>query len=180
MLTPSTPSPATHIPITAPPENAIESALFIPLSFAAFAVLTFAFVATLIPKYPASVENTAPTTKQAAVTQFPIPNPISRNNTSTKNTSILYSAVRKAWAPSLIDDAISRILSVPALCLFTFAARKPAKMSAAIPNTGTTFKNISIKINLLLKLVTFILSQKKILYIVFSDFHFFLASLIKY
>ncbi len=115
-----------------------------PLSFAAFAVLTFALVATVIPKYPASVENTAPTTKQTAVTQLPIPNPIRRNNTSTKNINILYSAVRNACAPSLIDDAISRILSVPALCLFTFAARTPAKTSAIIPNTGTTFKNISI------------------------------------
>ena len=52
--------------ITAPPENAMDSALFIPLSFAAFAVLTFAFVATFIPKYPASVENNAPTTKHTA------------------------------------------------------------------------------------------------------------------
>jgi nitroreductase len=49
-LTPSAPSPATHIPITAPPENAMERALFIPLSLAALAVLTFALVATVIPQ----------------------------------------------------------------------------------------------------------------------------------
>ena len=49
-LTPNAPSPATHIPITAPPENAMERALFIPLSLAALAVLTFALVATVIPQ----------------------------------------------------------------------------------------------------------------------------------
>ena len=123
MLTPNTPKPATHIPITAPPENAIESALFIPFSFAAFAVLTFAFVATFIPQKPASVENKAPTTKHTAVIQLPIPNPISTNNTATKITRILYSAVRNACAPSLIAAAISFILSFPASCLPTLAAR---------------------------------------------------------
>ena len=46
---PKSPKPTTHIPITAPPENAIDKALFIPLSFAAAAVLTFALVATFIP-----------------------------------------------------------------------------------------------------------------------------------
>ena len=47
--------------------NVVPVLGIIPFSFAAFAVLTFAFVATVIPKYPASVENTAPTTKQTAV-----------------------------------------------------------------------------------------------------------------
>ena len=50
MLRPTIPRPTTQRPITAPPENAIERALFIPLSLAAFAVLTFALVATVIPK----------------------------------------------------------------------------------------------------------------------------------
>ena len=143
-LTPRTPRPATHIPITAPPENAIESALFIPPSLAAFAVLTFAFVATVIPKYPARVENNAPTTKQMAVTQLPMPKPIRTNNTTTKNIRILYSAVKKAWAPSLIAAAISFILSVPAFCLLTLAASRAANSRAAMPSTGTMFKNISI------------------------------------
>ena len=48
--TPRRPRPATHIPITAPPENATLSALFIPLVLAALAVLTFALVATVIPQ----------------------------------------------------------------------------------------------------------------------------------
>ena len=49
-LTPNNPSPTTDIPITAPPENAVESALFMPPVLAPFAVRTFAFVATFIPK----------------------------------------------------------------------------------------------------------------------------------
>ena len=130
--------------MTAPPENAIESARFIPLSFAALAVRTFAFVATLIPKYPASVENTAPTTKHTAVTQFPIPTPIRTNSTITKKINILYSAVKNAWAPSLIDAAISFIRSVPASCLLTLEANAAAKIRATIPRIGTTFKKISI------------------------------------
>ena len=97
--------------------------MFIPPVRAAFAVLTFALVATVIPAYPAAVENNAPITKQIAVTQLPIPIPMSTNNTTTKITRILYSAVRNAFAPSLIAAAISFILSVPASCLLTFAAR---------------------------------------------------------
>ena len=40
-----------------------DNAPFIPFLAAAAAVLTFAFVATLIPKYPARIENTAPMMK---------------------------------------------------------------------------------------------------------------------
>ena len=138
-LTPSAPRPATHIPITAPPENAMERALFIPPSFAAFAVLTLAFVATVIPQYPAIVENRAPTTKQIAVTQLPTPIPISTKSTATKITRILYSAVKKARAPSAIAPAISFILSVPASCLPTFAARYAANRSASTAATGTKY-----------------------------------------
>ena len=60
MLVPSKPRPTTHIPITVPPEKATFRALPIPLSLAAFAVLTLALVATVIPMYPAQIENTAP------------------------------------------------------------------------------------------------------------------------
>ena len=85
----------------------MDKALFIPLFLAAFAVLTLARVATCIPQYPARVENKAPQTKHTAVIQLPIPRPISTNKMSTKNTRILYSAMRKALAPSLMADAIS-------------------------------------------------------------------------
>ena len=90
---------------------------------AAFAVRTFAFVATCIPKYPASVENAAPATKQIAVTMLLVPTPISTKSTITKTTRILYSAIRNALAPSEIASEISFIFFVPASCLETFIAR---------------------------------------------------------
>ena len=122
----------------------MERALFIPPSFAAFAVLTLAFVATVIPQYPAIVENRAPTTKQIAVTQLPTPIPISTKSTATKITRILYSAVKKARAPSAIAPAISFILSVPGSCLFTLAASIAANASAITPRSGTTINIFSI------------------------------------
>ena len=48
--TPRSPKPTTVIPITAPPEKATFKACVIPPVIAALAVLTFAFVATFIPK----------------------------------------------------------------------------------------------------------------------------------
>ena len=51
------------MPMTAPPEKATDRAAFMPLSFAAAAVRTFALVATFIPMKPAAVEKTAPTRK---------------------------------------------------------------------------------------------------------------------
>ena len=48
-LAPSRPRPTTHMPMTEPPENAMASALFIPFVLAAFAVRTFALVATFMP-----------------------------------------------------------------------------------------------------------------------------------
>ena len=137
-LTPSAPRPATHIPITAPPEKAIDNALFIPLSFAALAVLTFAFVATVIPQYPATVEKSAPITKHTAVTQL-IPNPISTKSTTTKMIRILYSAIRKALAPSAIAPAISFMRSVPASCFPTLPARYAANSKAITAATGTRY-----------------------------------------
>ena len=46
---PRRPRPTTHIPMTEPPENAIDRALFMPLVRAAFAVRTLALVATFMP-----------------------------------------------------------------------------------------------------------------------------------
>ena len=98
---PRRPSPTTDIPITAPPEKAIERALFIPLSLAALAVLTFALVATCIPKKPASTEKSAPATKQIPVIH-PLGSaiPMITKRTTAKITKILYSEVRNAIAPS--------------------------------------------------------------------------------
>ena len=59
---PKSPSPATQSPITAPLLNAILRARGIPDSIAALAVLTLPFVATFIPKNPASTESRAPQT----------------------------------------------------------------------------------------------------------------------
>ena len=97
--TPINPKPTTDIPITAPPEKATFNALFIPDCLAAFAVLTFALVATLIPKYPANAENVAPIIKLIAVCQL-IPTPRITNNTTVNIASALYSLDRKAIAPS--------------------------------------------------------------------------------
>ena len=52
---------------------------------------------------------------------------------------ILYSAVKKALAPSAIAAAISFILSVPADCLPTFLARYAAKIRAITAATGTRY-----------------------------------------
>ena len=51
--------------MTAPPEKATSRA-FPKLSFAAFAVRTFALVATFIPKNPARAEQNAPTANETA------------------------------------------------------------------------------------------------------------------
>jgi hypothetical protein len=73
--------------------------LFIPPSFAAFAVLTLALVATCIPKNPASAEKVAPIRKHKAVVQ-PIPTPKIINNIAANITSVLYSLLKKAIDPS--------------------------------------------------------------------------------
>ena len=111
--TPMTPRPTTDKPITAPPLKAIFSALFMPRSRAALAVRTLAFVATVIPKNPARVENRAPSTKQTAVSQL-ITKPITKNSTAAKTIRIRYSANKKARAPVAMASAISFIFAVPA------------------------------------------------------------------
>ena len=59
---PTSPSAATDRPITAPPKNAIRSALPRPSWLAAAEVRTFARVAAFIPKKPASTLLAAPAT----------------------------------------------------------------------------------------------------------------------
>ena len=113
MLQPSRPRPTTHMPITEPPEKAMDRALIMPLSMAALAVRTLALVATFMPKKPASMEKPAPMTKQ-----MPVPilmnREISAKRMAMKMTSILYSERRKALAPSAMEPAISCIRALPA------------------------------------------------------------------
>ena len=59
------PRPTTPSPMTEPPEKATSRA-FPKESLAAFAVRTLAFVATFMPKYPASAEQNAPTANETA------------------------------------------------------------------------------------------------------------------
>ena len=100
------------MPMTEPPEKAMDSARFMPDSRAAFAVRTLARVATRIPKKPARMEQRAPSRKQTAVSQ-PIKAAISPKSTATKKTRILYSDFRKAFAPSAMADAISCMRALP-------------------------------------------------------------------
>ena len=81
------------------------------------------------------MENKAPTAKQIAVV-IPMPKQINKNNMNTKIINILYSAFKKALAPSRMARAISCIRSVPSCSLLIFDASKKAKTNAAIPNTG--------------------------------------------
>ncbi len=60
-INPSSDSPATEKPITAPPRKAIGSALAGP-SRAASVVRAFAIVATVMPTYPAVADSNAPST----------------------------------------------------------------------------------------------------------------------
>ncbi len=74
--------------------------MFFPDFAAAFAVLVFALVATIIPKKPASIENAAPTTKQIEVDHpIPLDNPKTKNTTITKIARVLYSLFKNAIAP---------------------------------------------------------------------------------
>ena len=104
--------------MTEPPENAMDRARFMPCSIAAFAVRTFARVATFIPKKPARMENSAPMTKHTAVPVF-MKIAISTKSTVMKIARILYSDLRKASAPSAIDAAISCIRLLPGAAFCT-------------------------------------------------------------
>ena len=101
------------MPMTEPPEKAIDSALFMPLSMAAFAVRTLARVATRMPKKPAAMEKIAPIRKQIAVPRS-IKIEIRAKSTTINIARIRYSDIRKAFAPSAIADAISCMRALPA------------------------------------------------------------------
>ena len=64
------PRPTTLMPMTEPPVKAMSSAGISDLRAAAV-VRVFARVATRIPKYPASPEQIAPTTKDRAISGVP-------------------------------------------------------------------------------------------------------------
>ena len=133
--TPKRPRPTTDIPMTAPPEKAMDRALFMPLVRAALAVRTFALVATVMPRKPARTEKSAPTMKHTAVGQL-IAKPMTRKNTATKIARILYSDVRNARAPSWMWPEISCILSVPGSAFLTRAARNRAYNRPTRPMAG--------------------------------------------
>src|SRR4030065_1762748 len=138
---PSPPSPTTAIPITEPPANAISRAL--PrLVLAALVVLTFAFVATFIPMYPARAEHKAPTINETATKgEESVGSAETASSIATHTTkieSILYSDLRKAIAPSEIWLAIFFILSVPGSFLFIQEDLKKVNKSAITPKRGIT------------------------------------------
>ena len=123
-LNPKTPKPTTPIPITDPPVKATSRAL--PrLVRAAFVVRTLALVATRIPINPARAEQNAPNTNDKPTNGDDVSLLAVKANkraTQTTNTlKILYSAFRKAIAPSAMWPAIFFILSVPSSCLDTQA-----------------------------------------------------------
>ena len=76
------------------------------------------------------VDKTAPHKNARAVFQLSVSLPvtipttvITAKTTATKTTKILYSENKKAFAPSLIEAAISFILSVPASFLLILSAK---------------------------------------------------------
>ena len=110
--------PTTPNPITAPPEKAISRA-FPRLFLAAFAVRTFALVATFMPKKPARAEQMAPTMNDTATKPLlaGLLDPLQKRSAATAITKIRrtrYSALRNAMKPSSILFAILDILSEPA------------------------------------------------------------------
>ena len=98
-MTPSKPKPTTAIPMTAPPENAISKALFIPSSRADVATRELLATAPRIPKYPAVADKVAPSTKVTAV-----PKLMAKAKTilriKTNAAKMVYSLLKKAIAPS--------------------------------------------------------------------------------
>ncbi len=133
-VSPKTANPATPSPITVPPPKDILSACG-KLVLAACVVLTLVLVAIFIPIFPANAEKIAPkinattismcvvgTMKEIAASAILAP--------TTKKVSNLYSAFRKAKAPSYMWLDIAAILPSPASCfktqaLFTHINNKP-------------------------------------------------------
>ena len=96
---PRSPRPPTERPITAPPLNDTSRAAGWPPVAAAIAVRPLALVAARIPQNPATTLVTAPARKAIAVI-FPIATNKRAKTTVTNTASILYSAYKKAIAPS--------------------------------------------------------------------------------
>ena len=110
---------------------------------AAFVVRTLAFVATRMPKKPASAEHSAPTVNDSAISGLESARPrlassSSDATTMTKMASTRYSRRRKALAPSWMSAAISAMRSVPTGCAVTQRERRKAYPSARIPAMGTS------------------------------------------
>ena len=105
-----------------PPKDTCKA--FGRLVFAASAVLAFASVAILIPIFPAKAEKAAPRMKAGTIIQLVVSTKIeipysAIEATATKINNSLYSAFKKASAPSLIAVEISTIRSLPAFCFLT-------------------------------------------------------------
>ena len=120
---PNTASPATPSPMTVPPPNDIFNA-FGKLVLAAWVVLTLVFVAIFIPIFPAHAEKTAPKIKAITINQWVVGTTTetpakAKLTTKTNTASNLYSAFKKAKAPSYMWSEISFILPSPASCFIT-------------------------------------------------------------
>lgn len=146
--TPRTPRPTTHIPITAPLENAMESPLA-RLLFVPSAVRPFAMVAIRIPIFPESAERIAPIMnaigKPISILLPSINEAINKSIATilTKTVSTLYSLFKNAIAPSLIALVSSRISLFPGSCLLTLKYKKAAKRRAIKPPNGIVHVHIS-------------------------------------
>ena len=122
-VSPSTANPATPSPITVPPPNDIFNAVG-KLVLAAWVVLTLVFVAIFIPIFPAHAEKNAPKTKAITISQCVVgtitETPAKAKLTTRTNTAkSLYSAFKKANAPSYMWSEISFIFPSPASCFIT-------------------------------------------------------------
>ncbi len=124
-LKPRTANPATPSPITVPPPKDTFNA-FGKLVLAASVVLLLASVAMRIPMLPATAENTAPTTNAGTIIQLVDSTivEIQKRAAEAITTNIarsLYSALRKASAPSLMLLEMLCIFSLPGFCFLTQA-----------------------------------------------------------
>ena len=119
-------------PITVPPPKEICRALG-KLSRAACVVLVFDSVAILIPILPASPEKIAPITKAGIINILVVSTALEIKKraiqaAATKIAKILYSAFKKAKAPSLMLVEIVCIFLFPGSCLLTQRALKNIKI----------------------------------------------------
>ena len=142
---PRTANPATPSPITVPPPKDTFKAFGRDV-LAASVVRTFASVAIRIPMFPATAENTAPTTNAGTIIQLVVSTIVeipkrAAEAITTKMANKRYSALKNAIAPSLMLFAIPCILSSPAFCFLTHA------ILTSMNNKPTNDKAIGIIIN---------------------------------